>query len=1312
MTINTHTDNRDSTNSMDKSQVLNPLSFPLHGSRLIEASAGTGKTWTIAALYVRLVLGHGGEEAFSRPLLPAEILVMTFTRAATRELSNRIRERLVEAAKCFRGELPKKEDVFLCDLSAAYTTAEQRQQAAHRLMLAAETMDEAAIFTIDAWCQRMLREHAFDSGSLFDEELVSDESALLEDAVRDYWRQQVYQLGSTSLTSMRKCWADVSALEKDVRPLVPKVDLLGKVDAGSLNTLITAIQHEQDAALDVLKAGWSERADRMQDWIAAQQTTAPKCFSGVKFKAATVAGWFKSLHEWALDPKMVLPTSFDKAWSRLSPDGILDACNKGHSLIAPKDFAELAVLKTALDAITPMKLSLLRHATSAVALRVAYLKQSTSQFGFADMLTRLRVALLGDNGKALRERIVKQFPLAMIDEFQDTSPEQYQIFDALYQVSMNRREQGLFLIGDPKQSIYGFRGADIHSYLSARLATAGRHYLLGTNYRSTTALVQAVNQLFLYAEGAGENAGFASGAFKFRTSAGNPLPFDAVVSKGRGETLVGAEQSEDTGGASALPALNIWCSDEANLDKDDYHTFFAARCAETIVQLLNNSTVGFQSAEKGFKRLQPADIAILVRDRNEAAAIRQALQRRTIASVYLSDKDSVIDSDEAADVLRWLRAVSSPLDSGLGRAAFATATAGLSLNALAIHASDDRVWEQRVEQLKGLHQLWQRQGVLAMLRRFIHDLGLPASLLSQAGGERRLTNLLHLAELLQSASQQLDGEQALIRWLAEQIDNESDAGDERILRLESDAELVKVVTVHKSKGLEYPLVFLPFAVSARPATTRNRSFLEYADDNGEQHIDLTMSANALARMEAARIEEDIRLLYVALTRARHALWLGVASLKNKIHESALGYLLAGGETVTGAQLAEALTGLKGACSAITVEVMGPVDEDIPRTRLSRKDERPALIDALPYNASFERDWAVGSFTSLTRAMNVTGNSNNNNSAGIVASRAQEEKLLENPDSEVISEFTTESITESITDASINSAVDATIDAAIDAAIGAIGASAGNNMNNTVSISSSSNNDSSAEKAPDAVWHQFPRGPLPGQFLHAQLEWMGLEGFAAVDDDKFSARLALRCERAGWGHRQQETDTWLQAVAKTSLGPLDASLYELDKLLPEMEFWFPSDRLPVHELDQLCQRHLLPDMPRPSLPERQLHGMLKGYADLVFEHEGRYWVLDYKSNWLGTEDASYHATALSIAMASHRYDVQGALYLLALHRLLKSRLGSSYDPATQLGGALFFFLRGIGNTQTHGCHHLQASATLLDALDHLFTSDNVKATATS
>jgi len=1217
------------------SQLLEPLDFPLHGSRLIEASAGTGKTWTIAALYLRLVLGHGGEDrqsAFARPLLPSEILVMTFTRAATRELANRVRERLVEAAACFRGQL-ESDDPYLGALADAYPSEAERGVAAHRLVLAAETMDEAAIFTIDAWCQRMLREHAFDSGSLFDEELLSDERALFEDAAHDYWRQHIYPLSVQALGAVRECWRDVEALKGGVRELVSRTHLLGECVPEPLGVLVARVQEALRTELAGLKEGWAARADEMESWIAGQRERHPKCFNGNKMRADSLVKWFEALRAWADDPVRVMPELNETAWRRLCPDGIVDAFSKDFTAEVPACFGFTAPLKDALERLQPLSHALLRHAASHIAGRMRELKARNRQFGFADMLERLKDALEGPNGEALRRRIVQQFPVAMVDEFQDTSPDQYRIFDLLYRVADNDPEQGLFLIGDPKQSIYGFRGADIHSYLAARRATNGRHYQLGVNYRSTAQLVEAVNQLFRHAEGDGEHAGYPGGAFRFRRGEDNPLPFEPVRAKGHRERLVGADGPQH--------AMSVCCAGPMN--QEEYREYFARQCAEHIVGLLGDERVGFSDGER-FRRLMPADIAILVRDRREAAAVRRALVERKVASVYLSDKDSVVESEEAADVLRWLYAVANPLDGLLARAAFATRTAGLPLGELARLSSDEVVWEGRVEQLKALHGVWQRQGVLAMLRRFVHELGLPARLLRQPGGERRLTNLLHLAELLQEASSQLEGEQALIRWLAEQLEGLGEGGDERVLRLESDAELVKVVTVHKSKGLEYPLVYLPFAVTARRTDRRNRAFFEFVGIDGARRLDLGLGDEALEAVDRARLEEDLRLLYVALTRARHYLWLGAAPIsgrsknENRLHESALGYLLGGGAKIEAEQLAERLERLRGKVEGIVLHDLTAASQDPGRTLLAREDARPDLLAAPRYEASFERDWSIGSFTSLVR-----------HAVAVVPPpapmRAQEQTLLEE-DPQVVT----------------------------------------------------------PPRIEDAPWHRFPRGSVPGNFMHEQLEWMAGEGFHRADEPEFMLRLGQRIERAGWGHRLDDAQAWLHAVATTPLPPLGAALADLRNPVPELEFWFPSERLDAVRLDRLCRTRIMKGLDRPTLPERVLHGMLKGFADLVFEHAGRYWVLDYKTNALGPGDSAYTQAAMEMGMVGHRYDIQGTIYMLALHRLLRSRLGEAYEPQRQLGGAVFLFLRGVANTDTRGCCFLAPDLELLEGLERLLDKD--------
>jgi exodeoxyribonuclease V beta subunit len=387
-------------------------------------------------------------------------------------------------------------------------------------------------------------------------------------------------------------------------------------------------------------------------------------------------------------------------------------------------------------------------------------------------------------------------------------------------------------------------------------------------------------------------------------------------------------------------------------------------------------------------------------------------------------------------------------------------------------------------------------------------------------------------------------------------------------------------------------------------------------------------------LEAAdreRHREELRLLYVALTRAQHALWVGVAAYGKDpscdFHRSALGYLLGGRALVAGNEIAPLLQKARGDLPSIAL-VAGTVPA---HTRLQSPARASALGDALVYSARFEVDWSIGSFSRLVRDLSKSPITQ------VPADPALQEELLVAP-------------------------VEAPVPP--------------------------------GARPPR---HRFPRGALPGNFLHDQLEWLAGASFGLARDAELRERLRRRCERQGWGHRADDIVEWLSEVVTTPLPALGVSLDALSGVLPEMEFWFPSDGLAAGRIDVLCNEHLLGGRPRPPLGQRTLNGMVMGFADLVFEHGGRYWVLDYKSNALGLDDADYDREALESAMAEHRYDVQAALYLLALHRLLRTRLAANYRPERHLGGAIYLFLRGVKGPE-RGCYGVTPPPALLDALD--------------
>ncbi|MFI8750621.1 exodeoxyribonuclease V subunit beta [Vreelandella lionensis] len=1214
---------------MSQPAPLNPLTLPLHGSRLIEASAGTGKTFTIALLYVRLVLGgqHSEDDtAFVRPLTPPEILVVTFTNAATQELRERIRHRLVEAAAVFRHQ---GEDSLLLALRSQYPEATW-PACARRLELAAEWMDEAAVSTIHSWCYRMLREHAFDSGSLFSLNLENDQQELEQEVVRDYWRTFYYPLDAEALGSITGYWKSPDQLHGQVRKLLAESEALGSPRPAPEQTL-SAAQAERSARLAELKAPWPAWLD---DLVPALEDAAKrKAFKGQSFNAKSRANWLGALREWC-DSDATRPALTDAAWKRLTPDGMAEIWKEG-APPCPAAWEALAELPAALNALPEPRNDLLIHAVQWCKVRLEREQERRAEMGPNDLLTHLDSALQGPNKEALAAQILRQFPVALIDEFQDTDPIQYRIFNAVYEVAKPRRDAAMLLIGDPKQAIYAFRGADIFTYLKAREDTAGRHVTLGTNYRSSRAMVEAVNHCFRYADE------HPAGAFLFREEGGdNPLPFLPVDAKGRSEQLIHQGQP--------LPAMTLWPLEaDEPLSKTAYQTEMAERCASFMAELLNAG----QKGESGFQTddaltpLKPSDMAVLVNGLQEARAIRQALASRGVKSVYLSDHDKVFSSPMAAQVERWLRACAEPLASSRQaeahlRAALATPVLGLSLAELDHLQQNELAWEERVEQFSHYHRLWQRQGVLPLVRRMMVDFDIPARLLAEfEEGERLLTDLLHLGELLQQASAELDGEHALIRFLFDAIADPESHGDSHKLRLESDADLVKVVTIHKSKGLEYPLVFLPFIANHRPVKAEDVP-LRWHDGEGNLQLSLEADDAILATADRERLGEDLRKLYVALTRARHATWLGLAPLKG-LENSALGYLLKGGNALSPEALNNALGELVEGSEIQIHQPPAPTAE-----RVAQVEQSSALGHARTPTRPAKEHWWIASYSALRLSGTLTA------------------PVLPPLEPTTAQEATAFEVLDEPRDLS----------------------------------------------QPEAYHlHKFPRGPGPGTFLHGLLEWAGKQGFntAANDMDALNDMLWRRVQLRGWQAWQEPLAGWLSALLTTPLPlaaptPQSVALNELESYQVELEFWFAAKRVNTQAIDALVSKHLLPGVERPALDADTLHGMLKGFIDLAFEHQGRFYVLDWKSNYLGPNDSAYEPEALRHALLAKRYDLQAALYLLAMHRLLKARL-PDYDPHQHLGGSMTVFLRG-SRSPGRGVVGEPAPVELIEALDSLFAGE--------
>ncbi len=905
-------------------QPLNPFTLPLQGQILIEASAGTGKTYTIGLLFLRLLLERG--------LSVDRILVVTFTRAATEELRGRIRLRIREALDVLSGRSPGDEA-----LQQLRATISEPDQAAILLSDALTRMDEAAIFTIHGFCQRMLQEHAFESGAPFAMEFLETEQLLRRRIMEDFWRLRFYRASSEEAAWAADLWKTPQDLLNGLgghlsRPGVECVPLIDEEElARQMEELvpifarIQAMWRENRSAVTTLlrenrrlsrnnSKGYG--ADRLEQAIEALD----------RFVDADTMPWKNTADELALFTTDTINRSL---------------LNNTHE--APvHPFFDLfdQFFQAHREMNRNRKVFMLLAARTYLFDELKRRKEEQGQLYFDDLLSQLAAALQGSGGVRLASGISERFPAILVDEFQDTDPLQYRIFSTIHG---NSNTSGLFLIGDPKQAIYGFRGADIFTYIRARRDTpAGNRFTMTTNYRSTTQMTEVVNRLF-----------DRKASFLFDRDAIDFTPVKAAGSADDKPLLL-----DDTPHPALTCLLLPEGKNKKNLAKGTAAEQAARFCAHEIGDLLAAGSSG--RARIGDQPLTAGDIAVLVRTHAEADLVRKELSALSITSVYYSQA-SVFSTREAQQMAMVLSGLIELSDSGLVRTGLATDLFGYTASRLDQLRRDEQQWEATMITLGRYQQIWQQQGFIPMFQTLLAEQQVVGRLHGAASGERRLTNFLHLAELLQEASRQQLGAEGVLRWLLDQIQGSEEQDDSRQLRLESDENLVKIVTIHKAKGLEYPVVFLPFLWSARPCTAGEPLAFHHPDHPDQLLIDLGTGEEEHFRLaERERLAGDLRLLYVAMTRARHCCFFCWGRI-NKMEQSALCYLLHGEAIPDDPQALTAdLNGLETEHSAL---VLKSYPQQFTRPSLHSIDESAAPV-ATRFRGRIDSGWKMTSYSRL------------------------------------------------------------------------------------------------------------------------------------------------------------------------------------------------------------------------------------------------------------------------------------------------------------------------------------------------------------
>ncbi len=1207
----------EATHNQNYNQNLVAQDISLTGKHLIEASAGTGKTFNITRIYLRMLL--------ERELPVEQILVMTFTKDATEEIKGRIGD-FIRAVINNWQTLVLEDDYF-----KTLATRITYQQALPLLNRALLFLDEASIFTIHGFCKRVLSQHAFASGVSFNAKMETDCQELVLQASQD-WYRSLAKTAPQQYLLLAQFWQSPQSLITDFNKAISR-DI--KLEQISVNDISFAFQKLATSALQQI-------IDHEAELIALLISTKKPSEQAVRQQELSdLKNWLSNVAGFA-----ECDNSSENIEQGLSPmpAAFMDGRRFGRSKEKPRliEIFSLAndvkaqASKLATNINKAKALAVVHDGILIIRAKVKEKKQRLGVLSFDDLISTLAnklnseskesTANLAINKDSLSAKLLAQYPVALVDEFQDTDPLQFDILQAIYQQQSNA---ALFMIGDPKQAIYGFRGGDVFAYLAAR-DNCPQQWLMDTNWRSSENMIKAYNRIF-YGTRLDE-----SGQAVF----GYDIGYQPVKASPSAKTRIFDQQGDGASGAKALQFIHFNGEAGANEKsakaqssvKQSFRSVMANWCASEIASLLSNEN------DELAQRLKAQDIAILVRDGAEAASIKQALAQINIAAVFLSNRANIFHSEQAQQLLKILKAILFVENDRLFTAALTTEILGFNPSKLYQLQQDDLAWQSLKVQFLALREQWQYQGFISMALKLMHEYFIfdNDSENGDANGsgakDRALTNLLHIFEILQTASQRHHQGQALLFWFEQQIRSDSPE-IEAELRLESDDNLIRIVTQHGCKGLEYPVVFIPFATRHKdPLKFGNRSvnLIEYHNDKKELLLSLDGSKQAKAAMAAEAYAESIRLLYVAITRAEQRCYILTTAFENH-QNSPLG------QTLKWQKEDDILTSLQQLASDCpdAISVM-QVDENSSNAEFTLTTEQPITPQLGNFTSKIERDWWLSSFSALTRNLRHSGISAPDRDNEPLAG----DSLASQQAQEVLSSLLRFRLTK--------------------------GARTGNLLHEIL--------EHCDFNEPD--WPQVLKWPLTN--------------FGQTDFDA------------------DEISAWLDQVLTAELvqGGRLADL-TCQQTLRESEFYFPMHADNSAKLSALLAQHRQTPVKDIRLPHfKKLKGMMHGFIDLIFEHQGKYYLCDYKSSHLGDNYDCYSHQMMRENIENNYYDLQYLIYALALHRQLGFLL-DDYAPEQHFGGVYYFYLRGMTNDVNHlhrGIYHRDIATDELNALDLLFKEE--------
>lgn len=1367
--------------NLNKPDPLEIKTFDLNSSSMIEASAGTGKTFTISNLVVRLLLEglKKGKGENATPLDIEDILVVTFTNAAASDLRARILEKIHTCRVLFEAigkgqktvdsldendplkdivELYLKDKLKVKDSlennNAVDINIQQKQAILYsRLLIRAErSIDKASISTIHSFCNKALNQiYSFEAGRAFNVELTNDVEEEKREAAFSVWRDLFYKdsdfnkdlllelLDKDSPLSFKKTVANLDRVRLindakgyfgfSLKSYYQSSEKLQKTPIARLKYLLDAVEKDI-ASINEEHAQDIQIVEKYKDEVFAANGGPGSLYelakgepkknpiksdvkSILKSLLANIAsGKFNSFN-FGQEIKKNVKKSYDfKDFYNEDSNFVSGIKDYAFARLAEIDEFEKAassVIITALGMQANVDLikKELEYLVSVMMIKkIDALCERDNLISNNEVLRQLAVALTKEKDRrdVLASLLRKRYPIAMIDEFQDTDPVQFTVFSKLYlnQDAVNSNAH-CYLIGDPKQSIYKFRGSDINSYNEAKSQIeeiGGCVYTLETNYRSNANVVKAVNGIFAQVK-EGCDSNYVTKPFDYNDSYSKKTPSNIKF-----EPVIASPNSEKSSFYFDIPIEdNLVASDENLSDTSENNTsvcnfvrkieFNDKTKAEVLMQAISKSVAlevkrcllyGKINSKGNVRAVKPSDIAILVSNKNENKAIQDALKELSIQSVYFSDDESVLSSSsqsksysnssddtkkasvEAENIIYLMEAICNSTNASKVYRLLGSSLLSLTREEF-IQKTDSFEFDDEISLLRECGNKWESYGFITAFLYYLNKHDLLKTMLNAENGERALSNYFQIAEIIQSINSKVIGSNAQLLWFKDLVLNgNSDLSDDVTKKhLESEQSLVKIYTIHKSKGLQYPIVFSPFLFGT---TNYDKDGIYY--DPHDRHVSLSLNPSepvngtAISELEkVASLQEKVRLLYVDLTRAQLANFVFLPIYNDEKKTNAVSALRSitipkEGELLKALDSEELFTNLNKFDNESDPDNEKLIAAKVKvESQCSEKIDEPSSLD----KGSVDNSFTVTSYSAIT-----SGAHNDMFASDI------DEKEIE-PDAN--------DLEEDISNEERN-LINFTFSR---------GSAAGSFLHKLLEIVLSRNDVNKEDQ--DSIY----------QFVNSQLKYDYYHLISNQGNEKI-------CALASWLNNILNANLLPESSKNDHLKLSDLTPYNCAR---ELDYYLPCKDFKVKVLNKLCHEFYakvvkdnnlshIPDL--PDLKKSNFKGFMKGSLDLVAKFTtkqgDKFFMIDYKSNYLGDSFGDYTQDSILKSIFEARYDVQILFYSLALYRFLKCTL-HDFLYEKDFGGVMYLYLRGMNsnNTVSPGQFYVRPSEELIKRLSDLF-----------